>query len=189
MSPSSLTAPSSLCASLLPPSSSYLMNFARLISSLDNVPPSVPLALAFGAFADPVGFAGAAVVAAGFVIYAPVWEPRSGGSIDERTRGRVSRRRWGEPGKFLFSRNVLLPKKGKPTPGARVPGSAPRRCGRPSRGWFEARSKVGASRWMRRGDFRTIHSRERTCVHGGAVGSDSARPPRARRFRVTKVRG
>ena len=63
MSPSSLTAPSSLCASLLPPSSSYLMNFARLISSsLDNVPPSVPLALAFGAFADPVGFAGAAVV-------------------------------------------------------------------------------------------------------------------------------
>jgi hypothetical protein len=42
-----------------------------------------------------VGLAGAAVVAAGFVIYAPVWEPRSGGSIDERTRGRVSRRRWG----------------------------------------------------------------------------------------------
>ena len=61
MSPSSLTAPSSLCASLLPPSSSYSMNFARLISSLDNVPPSAPLALAFGAFADPVGFAGAAV--------------------------------------------------------------------------------------------------------------------------------
>ena len=118
MSPSSLTAPSSLCASLLPPSSSYLMNFARLISSLDNVPPSVPLALAFGAFADPVGFAGAAVVAAGFVIYAPVWEPRSGGSIDERTRGRVSRRRWGEPGKFLFSAERAFAKKRKTDAGS-----------------------------------------------------------------------
>lgn len=59
----------------------------------------MPSAFAFGAFAAPVGFAGAATATDAFVMGTSVWKPESAGSNGGRERVGVSRRRWGKPGK------------------------------------------------------------------------------------------
>ena len=66
----------------------------------------MPSAFAFGAFAAPVGFAGAATATDAFVMGMSVWKPESAGLNGGRERVGVSRRRWGKPGKKV----VLLPK-------------------------------------------------------------------------------
>jgi hypothetical protein len=81
----------------------------------------VPSAFAFGAFAAPVGFAGAATATDAFVMGMSVWKPESAGSNGARERVRVSRRRWGKPGKKV----VLLREKNqekKTNAGAGGPG-------------------------------------------------------------------
>ena len=66
----------------------------------------MPSAFAFGAFAAPVGFAGAATATDAFVMGMSVWKPESAGLNGGRERVGVSRRRCGKPGKKV----VLLPK-------------------------------------------------------------------------------
>ena len=81
----------------------------------------MPSAFAFGAFAAPVGFAGAATATDAFVMGTSVWKPESAGSNGGRERVGVSRRRWGKPGKKV----VLLrekTKRKKPTPAPGGPG-------------------------------------------------------------------
>ena len=80
----------------------------------------MPSAFAFGAFAAPVGFAGAATATDAFVMSMSVWKPESAGSNGGRERAGVSRRRWGKPGKKV----VLLPKnhEKKPAPAPGRPG-------------------------------------------------------------------
>jgi len=74
----------------------------------------VPSAFAFGAFAAPVAFAGAATATDAFVMSMSVWKPESAGSNGGRERAGVSRRRWGKPGKKV----VLLPKNHEKKAGA-----------------------------------------------------------------------